>query len=302
MKYSPIVRERIPDEAARREWVAALVARYPFIEALPVGQSVCGRDITGLLIGHGPHTVLYAAAVHAQEWLTGLLLFRFCEEVCESLRCGVSLCGVAIWRAMQGRSLLLIPAVNPDGVEIALHGCGAAGDRADVVAALGGDQPGLWQANARGVDLNHNFNAGFEELQALERKSGIYGPAPRRYGGPAPESEPESAAVAALCRRVRPAHLLALHSQGEVIYWKYGHRTPESSAMMARVLAGAAGYTLEEPEAIASHGGLKDWFIEAFGRPAFTVECGRGQNPLPLSDFAAVYRKIRELLTLAAVM
>ncbi|MBR3289998.1 MAG: M14 family metallocarboxypeptidase, partial [Clostridia bacterium] len=244
----------------------------------------------------------FAAAVHAQEWLTCLLLLRFCEEVCESLKTGTSLHGVTLWRAMQGRSLLFVPAVNPDGVEIALHGCDAAGSRADFVRGLGGDTPGLWQANARGVDLNHNFNAGFDKLQALEQKNGIAAPAPRRYGGPAPESEPESAAVAALCRRVRPAHLLALHSQGEVIYWKYGHRTPQQSAMMARVLAASAGYALEEPEALASHGGLKDWFIEAFGRPGFTVECGRGQNPLPLSDFIPVYRKIREMLVLAAVM
>ena len=302
MKQSPIVWEQIPDEAARCAFTTALTGRYPFARALPIGRSVCGREITGLLLGHGAHTVLFTAAIHAQEWLTSLLLFRFCEEVCESMQTGTSLCGVTLWRAMQGRSLLLVPAVNPDGVEIALHGCGAAKEWAAFVAEHGGEQPGLWQANARGVDLNHNFNAGFAKLQVMEQKNGIFGPAPRRYGGPAPESEPESAAVVALCRRVKPAHLLALHSQGEVIYWKYGHRTPEQSALMARVLAGAAGYALEEPEEIASHGGMKDWFIEAFGRPAFTVECGLGQNPLPLSDFRPVYRKIRELLALAAVM
>ena len=302
MKYAPIVREQLPDEAARREWTAALCGRYPFLEALPIGRSICGREITGLLLGHGAHTVMFAAAIHAQEWLTSLLLFQFCEDACASLQNGTSLHGVALWRAMQGRSLLLVPTVNPDGVEIALHGSGAAGSLAAFVAAHGGDQPGLWQANARGVDLNHNFNAGFAKLQVIEQKNGIRGPAPRRYGGPAPESEPETAAVVALCRRVKPAHLLALHSQGEVIYWQYGHRTPEQAAMMARIFATSAGYALEEPEEIASHGGMKDWFIEAFGRPAFTVECGRGENPLPLSDFRPTYRKIRELLVLAAVM
>ena len=302
MKSTPIVQEQVPDEAARREWVAALTGRYPFLEALPIGRSVCGRDITGLLLGRGPHTVLMAAAIHAQEWLTSLLLFRFCEDVCEAIQTGASLSGVAIGRAMHGRSLLLIPALNPDGVEIALHGSAAAGRWAAFVAELGGDQPGLWQANARGVDLNHNFNAGFAELQVMEQKNGISSPAHRQFGGPAPESEPESAAVAALCRRVRPAHLLALHSQGEVIYWSYGHHTPQQSALMAHILADAAGYALEEPTGLAAHGGLKDWFMEAFHRPGFTVECGRGENPLPLSDFRPLYRNLREMLTLAAVM
>lgn len=302
MKHHPIVREQIPDEAARREWTSALCGRYPFLEALPIGRSVCGREITGMLLGRGAHTVLFTAATHAQEWLTSLLLFRFCEDVCASLRAGTSLHGVTLWRAMPGRSLLFVPAVNPDGVEIALHGSKTAGQWAAFVAERGGDQPGLWQANARGVDLNHNFNAGWEKLQVIEQKNGISAPAPRRYGGPAPESEPECAAVVALCRRVKPAHLLTLHSQGEVIYWKYGHRTPQQSALMARVLAASAGYALEEPEALASHGGMKDWFIDAFGRPAFTVECGRGQNPLPLSDYLPVYRTIQELLVLAAVM
>ena len=67
-------------------------------------------------------------------------------------------------------------------------------------------------------------------------------------------------------------------------------------------MADASGYTATAPTGLASHGGFKDWFIEETGRPGFTLELGRGVNPLPLSDFDAMYEKAREMLLLAAFM
>ena len=300
--FTPLTVPRPPDAAYVRQTVAALCDRYRFLDSVPIGQSACGREIRALLVGQGSHVVCYVAAIHAQEWLTALLLLRLCEELCGALEHGGSLAGVSIARGMHGRSLLFVPVANPDGVEIALHGAQSAGPFASQVQILGGDTHGLWQANARGVDLNHNFNAGFAELQALEQKNGILSPAPRRYGGKAPHSEPETQALVSLCRRARFSHLLALHSQGEEIYWQYGRRTPHRSEMMAHILADACGYRLAQPEGLAVGGGLKDWFITEFDRPAFTVECGKGQNPLPLSDFEPLYRRLREMLVLAAVM
>ena len=48
--------------------------------------------------------------------------------------------------------------------------------------------------------------------------------------------------------------------------------------------------------------GYKDWFIEAFDRPGYTVEAGRGTNPLPLSQFDERYRKNREIMTIGALV
>ena len=279
-----IITETPPTEAVRDAWGAALCARYPRLVRRSIGQSARGREIDGFSLGQGAHTVLFVGGTHAQEWMTALLLYRFIEDTCAHLESGKAAEAIAIAKAMHGRRLLFVPCLNPDGTE----------------RALGGDA--TWQANARGVDLNHNFNAGWDKLQELERKNGIFSPSPRRYGGVAPESEPETAALTALCRRVQPAHAVSLHTQGEVIYWRYGRRTPERAAMMARLLADAAGYALDEPTGLAVGGGFKDWFIEEFGRPAFTVECGRGENPLPLTDFLTVYGKVRRLLFLAAVL
>ncbi len=280
----------------------ALCARHPRLERFPIGKSACGRPIDGFLLGSGAHVVLFLAGTHGQEWMTTLLLYRFMADVCAHVESGDAACRIAIGKAMHGRSLLFVPAFNPDGIEIALSGSKSAGAFADSVARLGGDRPGLWQANARGVDLNHNFRAGWDALHALEQAQGIVAPSPRRYGGISPESEPETAAVAAVCRRVRPAHALSLHTQGEELYWRYGTRTPERARFMAEVLAKASGYALSEPHGLAVGGGFKDWFIEEFGNPAFTVECGKGENPLPLADFSPIYAQLREMLFLAAIL
>ncbi|NLA77634.1 MAG: gamma-D-glutamyl-meso-diaminopimelate peptidase, partial [Clostridiales bacterium] len=78
--------------------------------------------------------------------------------------------------------------------------------------------------------------------------------------------------------------------------------TPERSYLMAKILAASSEYKLVKNEGLCSHGGFKDWFIEEFSRPAFTVEMGLGKNPLPLSDFEDIYKKIEEMLLLSVLM
>ena len=127
-----------------------------------------------------------------------------------------------------------------------------------------------WQANARGIDLNHNFDAGFALCKKAEREAGILGPGPGKYGGTQPESEPETRAICRFIRTQPIRQLYAFHSQGEEIYYRYGENTPARSPLIAQALSLSSGYTLADPAGTASHGGLKDWFIEAFGRPGFT--------------------------------
>ena len=230
-----------------------------------------------------------------QEWLTTLCALRLWEEMCSHLRADLPLCGVSLTRGLQGRQVWLVPLCNPDGVEIARYGSIAAGTYAATAARLGADTPGVWRGNARGVDINSNFNAGWAEMQALAQKSG-------KNCGEQPESEPETRALADLCRRLPFRHVVALHTQGEEIYWRYGAHTPPGSRLMAQVLSAVSGYAVADPSASAAHGGFKDWFIDTFHRPAFTLELGLGQNPLPLRDFEAIYAKAREMLLLSVLL
>lgn len=285
-------------------YIRALAARYRFLQVMPIGSSVLGREISAIRLccpdvtQKEPEKVLFCAAFHGQEWITSLILLRFCEEICFCLQKNLRMAEIDLHRGLQGRTLFFVPLINPDGVEIALSGSRAAGRYETLVWQLGGDIPGRWQANARGVDINHNFDAGFSTPCPGMPDA----PAPRRYRGVSPESEPETAALCALCRKHRFRHVTALHTQGEEIYWDYGEHTPPQSRMMAEILASTSGYTVSSPEGAASFGGFKDWFIDTFHRPGFTFELGRGENPLPLSDMLKIGNQVREMLLLDAIM
>jgi g-D-glutamyl-meso-diaminopimelate peptidase len=71
---------------------------------------------------------------------------------------------------------------------------------------------------------------------------------------------------------------------------------------MAEIMATTSGYALDVPSGLAEGGGFKDWFIEEFHKPGFTIEIGKGENPLPSEDAQKIYLKIKEMLTLCAIM
>ena len=282
--------------------VGELKERFPFLKIFPIGKSVLGRSIYAVGIGEIYQGTLFVGATHGMEWLTTLLLFRFLEELLEAADGCRTLADIDVRRALESRSVVWIPCLNPDGVEICLHGAQSAKHLSQFVEKISGGDTLHWQANARGIDLNHNFDAGFPELKKLEETAGITGPAPTRYGGTAPHSEPESRSLVNFCTAFQLRQAYSFHSQGEEIYWKYGNHTPARSQLMAQVLASASGYTLAAPVTLASHGGFKDWFIEYLGRPAFTIEIGKGQNPLPVEDLEPIYQKLLEMLLISILL
>lgn len=299
---SYIVTAQTADSTAVSALSSALCHAYPFLKRTVIGESVCGRPIEALSIGHGEHAVLFAAAFHAQEWLTSLIALRLCEELCRQYSGEFAPTRFNYPLVAASRTIVIVPQVNPDGVDIAVHGSTAGGTHADILHIQGADIKGYWQANASGVDLNHNFNAGRDILQAFERSRGIVAPCGRQFGGVSAESEPETKALTALCRRMNFTHVAAFHSQGEEIYWQYGERTPAIAHMAARLMGVLSGYTPASPDEMASHGGFKDWFIEEYGRMGFTFEFGRGRNPLPMEDLDAIWDKTREMLLFTSVL
>lgn len=291
------------DMDMREKLINAICKEYSFVECNILGKSLCNRDIHCLKIGSSNNPVLFVSAFHGMEWLTSLLVLMFIGNMCDSIKHSRKFCEVDMQHFLNKHSLFVIPCINPDGVEISIHGSKKAGPYENLVNSIMnyGDTTS-WQSNARGVDLNHNFNANWEELHQLEINNNIVGPGPTRYGGPHPESEPESKLLVDLCKSINFKHAIAFHSQGEEIYWNYGKNTPSISAYMGKVMAELSGYELSAPEGLAVGGGFKDWFINAFSKPAFTVEIGKGQNPLPIDDINDIYQKLESMLVYCIVI
>ena len=277
--------------------LARLKKEYPFLKLGSIGRSVQGRKMYALFLGKMCSPVVFAAAFHPLEWLTQSLLVRFSEELCKNichsreLRC-----------AVERRGVIIVPTVNPDGVELLLSRGASAGRFRPFTDKVSGGDYRMWNSNIRGVDLNHNFDAGHDILRKMEAREGITGPALRRFGGLRPGSEPETRALVSLCRNFSASRAYAFHSQGEEIFYKYGEKVPVGAQRMAEMLSQASGYILETQSGLASHGGFKDWFIKEFNCPAFTIEIGRGKNPLPISELPPIFARLYEMMLLALVI
>ncbi len=290
------------DYFERKKCYNKLCKEYPFIKETLIGKSCMGKEIKAFKLGASKDYSLIAAAFHGSERITSNILLMFMEELCHALKHDGVIAGFKARRALNGRGVIFVPCVNPDGCDISLLGAKACGDKANEIARMCCNNFSKWNANFRGVDINHNFNADWENLRKRELVEGIYCPSHSRFGGYNPESEPETVALTELCRKSRIRQVTALHSQGEVIYWSFGDKKPPKSKKMAEILATSSGYALDVPTAIATGGGFKDWFINEFFRPGFTVELGLGKNPLPIENANDIYKRVREMLMLCTIM
>ncbi len=279
-----------------------LKGEYPFLNVCTCGKTLLGKNIYSVVFGKGKEKILYAGGTHGTEWLTSLLLIRFLEKLSHMFKTDGFISGYSVCELYSKYTLVIVPEINPDGIEISIKGKTACGKYDELCENACAGNFGIWNANARGVDINHNFNAGWQKLKEIERKEGIVSPSYSKYGGTFPESEPETVAMTSLCRNLDIKKLISFHSQGEEIYWEYGENMPGNSILQAKIFAAVSEYTLVKNDGTASHGGFKDWFIDEIGKPAFTVEIGSGKNPLPLSQLDEIYRRLEDLLILGIIL
>lgn len=285
--------------------IQGLKARYPFIEVGSAGKSVLDKDLTYIKLGQGPNQVFYNAAHHSLEWITSPLLMKFTENFLKAFAEGRNIRGYNVRDIWNQSTIYILPMVNPDGVDLVLNGL--TPDNPYYMQLLQWNNTGLpfsqvWQANIKGIDLNHNYNALFYEYVEVAREMGYDQPGPTRYPGTRPESEPESKAVANFTRNHNFRLVLAYHTQGQVIFWNFENLAPPVARTIGEMFSEVSGYRLDEAYGPASYSGYKDWFIQDYRRPGYTIEAGLGQNPLPISQFDMIYNNNEELLLLAAVV
>ena len=98
-----------------------------------------------------------------------------------------------------------------------------------------------------------------------------------------------------------PALVLAYHSQGREIYWQFKDIVVPGARELGEVFAAVSGYALADTPYESSFAGFKDWFIQEFRRPGYTIEVGLGENPLPLDQFDGIYGENLGILVTAAL-
>lgn len=267
--------------------IAQLTALYPFIRHHSIGTSVMGKPIPHIQIGRGSKRVHINAAFHANEWITTPVLMRFLNEYLLALTNGSSIRGRVMSPLYEQTMLSIVPMVNPDGVNLVIQGPPAEAPFHEQVLQIneGSNDFSGWKANIRGVDLNNQYPALWEVEAERKPKQ----PAPRDYPGPAPLTEPEAIAMAELTIQGDFRRVLAFHTQGEVIYWGFLNLEPPESETIVTEFARVSGYT--PVRTVDSYAGYKDWFIQDWRRPGFTIELGRGVNPLPLTQFETIYQQ-----------
>jgi g-D-glutamyl-meso-diaminopimelate peptidase len=201
-----------------------------------IGYSFSGREIFAIHVGNDfGKQFISTYAIHGREWITARLAL-------EHIKRGTGFGG---W---------VVPLVNPDGAMIAQT------------------YNSLWKANARGVDLNCNFDADWGEGRLNTRTRGS-----ENCIGDCPLSERESKALADFTLKIKPCVTFSFHTKGGEIYWEYGGRGDKHGG---EILAEATGYQLKK--IYFSCGGYKDWCIQKLGIPSYTIECGRDSLTHPI--------------------
>ncbi|MFJ7937002.1 M14 family metallocarboxypeptidase [Peribacillus sp. NPDC096622] len=269
-----------------------LSCHYPFIKVESIGRSVLGKELLEVRIGQGEKIIHYNGSFHANEWITSAVLMKWLNDFLLAVTNDRTLCEMDCMPFYRDMTISVVPMVNPDGVDLVLKGEEAAEGKFDVLKINNGNPAFYaWKANIRGVDLNNQYPANWE----IEKRRKIpKAPAPRDFPGENALSEPEAWAMKELAIRRNFERVLALHTQGKEFYWGYEGHEPEQAADVAREFEKRSGY--RAVKYVDSHAGYKDWFIQEFKRGGFTIELGKGINPLPLSHLPGIYEDTVKIL------
>ena len=197
-----------------------------------IGFSAGGRPITAYSFGSGP-AVLYTGAIHGNETSTQSLMYAWIDELEANAR-----------SIPAGRSVVIIPAINPDGI--------AAGTR----------------TNAHNVDLNRNFSTGDWRKDITDVNNNPF----PGGGGDRPMSEPEVQALAGFVQGLQPSLVLSYHSIGGLV----AANQAGASSAHASTYASLSGYANTTGQSdtfeYSVSGTADDWYAQKLGVASVLIE------------------------------
>ena len=254
------------------------------IETGIVGESELGRQIPYVFVGKkNGNYMIVQAAIHAREHLTALLALNLAKDLVKNRQL-----------ALNG-GIYFVPMVNPDGVCLCQQGVDSVWDKerkSNLLKINGSSNFSLWKANADCVDLNVNFDARWGEGEQNE-----FVKSPQNYVGQSPFSARETRVLANFTKSIKPCVTLSYHLKGEEIYWEFGQTSHRRfrDQRYAKAIANYTGYTVKStPNSV---GGYKDWCVQEFKIPSYTIEVGSDEfsHPFPYSEFPKIFEQNKDL-------
>lgn len=314
---APVIPEEIVDISAEPYTYEMMCAdlellSYAYPEIISMtweGYSADGRGIPAVYFG-GPDVetaVFVQAAIHGREYLTTQLVMKQLETYAKEYDTGM-FHGRTYREIFSEVALVVVPMTNPDGVSVSQLGTESIRSkelRALVESFYERDGAGVtkeyfyrrYKANANGVDLNRNFAYGWEEY------GGPSVPAADRYKGTAPASEPETQVLIALTEREPVRAAVSYHATGSLLYWDFGQTGPlrERCLSLVEAVQKVTGYRIVYAESDKQdEAGYCEWAVGMMGIPEVTIEIGTVAAPLPVSEFADIWKRNREVLAAVA--
>lgn len=275
-----------------------------------LGITADKREIIEASLGYrnASRHILIHAAVHGREYGNTALVLALIEDYLQDSfqKNHLSL--------IKDVCFHLIPMVNPDGVVISQQGPKGIQNlqlRKRLLLCRKRDQKyeksfsdeqtyfRKWKANARGVDINRNFNSGWKKY------IGSPWPSFAGYKGKSPESEKETQALLKAARRWSPCCCISFHSCGNLIYWNYGCKGKllVEDKKLAQCIGKITGYDLHSTiNARTQRAGCSDYFMEKLRIPSVTIETGSTECPLPIREYSRIYRQFLMLLPALAFL
>ena len=158
-----------------------LLKKFPFISLEAIGKSVLEKPIYAIRIGKGLKEVFYSASIHANEWITSLLLMKFLEDFCISYTNNQNICNYSTHSIFNSVSIYIMPMINPDGVDLVTNNYNSHDTVLRSFKAISHKYPSIpfpdgWKANFNGVDLNLQFPAKWEKAKEIKYLQGFARP------------------------------------------------------------------------------------------------------------------------------